>query len=81
MNWKQSCISKVDERSLATQLKEYLVANELLPRCQSAYRKKNSTETAMLPVWSDILTAADNRQVTLLSLLDFSAACDCDVTL
>ena len=35
------------------------------------------TETAMLRVWSDILMAADRRQVTLLSLLDMSAAFDC----
>ena len=31
----------------------------------------------MLRVWSDILTAADSRQVTLLRLLDLSAAFDC----
>jgi len=31
----------------------------------------------MLRVWSDILTAADQRHVTLLGLLDMSAAFDC----
>jgi len=31
----------------------------------------------MLRVWSDILTVADRRQVTLLGLLDLSAAFDC----
>ena len=31
----------------------------------------------MLPVWSDILTAADRHQVTLLGLLDLSAVFDC----
>ena len=31
----------------------------------------------MQRVWSDILVAADDRQVTLLGLLDFSAAFDC----
>ena len=31
----------------------------------------------MLRVWSDMLNAADTRQVTLLSLLDLSAAFDC----
>ena len=31
----------------------------------------------MLRVWSDILMAADQRQVTLLALLDMSAAFDC----
>ena len=32
---------------------------------------------AMPMVWSDILMAADNQQVTLLALLDLSAAFDC----
>ena len=31
----------------------------------------------MLQVWSDFLKAADGRHVTLLSLLDMSAAFDC----
>ena len=32
----------------------------------------------MLKVWSDALVAADQRQVTLLALLDLSSAFDCD---
>jgi hypothetical protein len=31
----------------------------------------------MLRVWSDILQAADTKQVTLLGMLDLSAAFDC----
>jgi len=58
-------VSKVTERAVASQLNEYLVANDLLPRYQSAYRKRHSTESAMLRVWSDILMAADGRQVTV----------------
>ena len=50
-----SYISKVVERAVAIQLNDYLVANDLLPRVQSAYRKRHSTETALLRVWSDIL--------------------------
>jgi len=71
-----SYISKVVERAVAIQLND-LVANDLLPRVQSAYRKRHSIETALLRVWSDILTAADRRQVKLLGLLDMSAAFDC----
>jgi exonuclease III len=70
-------MSKVVERAVALQLHEYLAANDLLPHNQSAYRKKHSTETAMLRVWSDILQAADTKQVTLLGMLDLSAAFDC----
>jgi len=68
---------KVAERVVTEQLNEYLLTNDLMPRYQSAYRKKHSTETALLRVWSDMLNAADTRQVTLLSLLDLSAAFDC----
>jgi len=38
-----------------------------MPKLQSAYRRHHSTETAVLPVLSDILTAMDNQQVTLLA--------------
>ena len=48
-----------------------------MPKLQSAYRKHHSTETAVLRVLSDILTAIDKQQVTLLALLDLSAAFDC----
>ena len=49
-----SYISKVVERAVAIRLNDYLVANDLLPRVQSAYRKRHSTETTLLRVWSDI---------------------------
>jgi len=70
-------MSKVVERAVAEQLNSYLTDNKLLPRNQSAYRRHHSTETALLRVWSDFLTAADSRRVTLLSLIDLSAAFDC----
>jgi len=72
-----SFASKLVERAVAIRLHSYLSSNDLLPSCQSAYRKHYSTETAMLRVWSDILMAADQHQVTLLALLDMSAAFDC----
>ena len=56
-----SFMSKVVERAVANQLTEYLSANNLLPCFLSVYRKKHSTETAMLRVVSDTLMAADER--------------------
>ena len=47
-----------------------------MPPLQSAYRPGHSTETALLKVISDIIDAADGKMVTLLSLLDMSAAFD-----
>ena len=53
-----------------------LNTTELWPRFQSAYRACHSTETALLRVLNDLLTASDGGQVSLLSLLDLSTAFD-----
>ena len=47
-----------------------------MPPLQSAYRSGHLTETALIKVISDIINAADDQQVTLLGLLDMSAAFD-----
>ena len=56
---------------------DYLETNGLLPLLQSAYRSHHSTETVLLKVLSDVLTVVDDKKVTLLALLDLSAAFDC----
>ena len=71
-----SFISKLLERCVNDQLNGHLDANGLLPEEQSAYRSHHSTETAVLKVMSDAYSAADLKQVTLLCLLDLSAAFD-----
>ena len=43
---------------------------------QSGFRRYHSTETAVLRVLSDIYSAIDQDQVSLLALLDVSAAFD-----
>ena len=43
---------------------------------QSAYRYGHSTETALLKVQNDILRAMDSKKVTVILLLDLSAAFD-----
>ena len=55
----------------------HLGTNQLLPEHQSAYRRSQSTETALLKVTSDVLLAADRGMITLLGMLDLSAAFDC----
>jgi len=62
------------ERSACDQLNAHFQRHGLLPEHQSAYRRCHSTETAMLKVPSDAYVAADAGHVTLLSLLDLSAA-------
>jgi hypothetical protein len=48
----------------------------LLPPTQSAYRANHSTETALVRVHNDIITAIDHGDVGALVLLDLSAAFD-----
>ena len=55
----------------------HLQTNGLMPKHQSAYRRGHSTETALLKVMSDALLAADQGKLTLLGMLDLSAAFDC----
>jgi len=69
-------LSKVLERLVAKQLLSHLDEFKLLPDLQSAYRAYHSTETAVLKVLSDILTAVDNGDLAMLALLDLSAAFD-----
>ena len=69
-------MSKLIERMVYRQITTYLEANHLLPKFQSGFRARHSTETAVLKVLSDIFTATDQGSVGLLGLLDMSAAFD-----
>lgn len=45
-----------------------------MPKHQSAYRQGHSTEMAFLKIFNDIVDATANAELSLLWLLDFSAA-------
>ena len=70
-----SFLSKLLERVICKQTTDYLIEHKLL-EIQSAYRRGHSTETAVLKVFSDIIDAIKKGQLSLLSLLDLSAAFD-----
>ena len=61
---------------LIDQTHAHLASHGLYPPFQSAYHKCHSTETALLKVQNDILMNLDSQCVTLLVLLDLSAAFD-----
>ena len=67
-------ISKLTERAVFDQLQTHMLDHALYPVLQSAYRKSHSTETALIKVQNDILMKMDHQHVTLLVLLDLSAA-------
>ena len=68
--------SKITEKSVAIQLQDHMTANNLFPVLQSAYRQNHSTETVLLKVKNDLLLNMDKGHVTLLVMLDLSAAFD-----
>ena len=69
-------ISKLTEKAVAMQINDHMLRNNLYPELQSAYRKHHSTEIALLKVKNDLLMSMDKGHVTLLVLLDLSAAFD-----
>nr|CAH7732385.1 unnamed protein product [Callosobruchus chinensis] len=69
-------LSKVLERAISSQLTEFLEVSAILPSHQSGFRKGHSTTTALARVCDDILRGMDNKQATVLVLLDFSKAFD-----
>ena len=71
-----SFISKVIEKVVASRVLDHMKENNLLDQMQSAYRSGHSTETALLRVHNDIVSAIDKGHGVFLILLDLSAAFD-----
>ena len=69
-------LSKILERVVLSQLKGHLLKYNLLDSHQSAYREFHNTETALLKVHNDLLYATDKNEISILALLDLSAAFD-----
>ena len=72
-------LSKVIKTCVLSLMYSYLLQNDLFPTIgtiQSAYRKDNSTETALLRIINDILQAFEKHEDIILVLLDLSAAFD-----
>ena len=76
-------ISKILEKTVASQLHSHLSHNNLYDQFQSGFRPLHSTETALIKITDDLLMAADSGLLTILILLDLSSAFDtlCHTTL
>ena len=69
-------LGKIIERVVLTRLSQHLESNGLNELYQSAYKPNHSTESTLLRVQNDILTALDDKKCIVLVLLDLSAAFD-----
>ena len=69
-------LSKLIEKVISSRILTHIADNDLIHKFQAAYRCGHSTETALLRVYSDIVTMAGKGNESYLVLLDLSAAFD-----
>ena len=69
-------ISKVLEKIVSVQINSFLKENNILEKFQSGFRTCHSTETALTKVISDLRLNLGANKVSILVLLDLSAAFD-----
>ena len=69
-------ISKIVEKVTLDQFTQHCNTNRLLPDYQSAYRQHHSCETSLVKLVNDILWAMEKQLITVVVILDLSAAFD-----
>ena len=73
---KPNLDGKTIERVVSSRISDHVRANNLSDTFQSAYKPFHGTETALLRINNDILSAMDDDKITALVLLYLSAAFD-----
>ena len=71
-----SFLGKLIESAVIKQYLQHLYSNNLDDKRQSAYKPFHSTETLLTKIHNDIMLSMGNQEVTMLVMLDLSAAFD-----
>ena len=71
-----SFVSKIIEKVVASRLIDHMSLNGLDDAMQSAYKKFHSTESALINIFDDVLSALDLKKLAMLIMQDLSAAFD-----
>ncbi len=69
-------LSKICDKVVLSQFKEYLIKRNLLSKHQSGNRENHSTETLHVAVTDSLLEAMDNKQLSIVVFIDLSKAFD-----
>ena len=67
-------IAKIIEKVILNQLSNFVTSSGLLDKFQAGFRTHHSTERALIKVLNDIRQNTDSDKITVLVLLDLSAA-------
>ena len=69
-------VVKIIENVIASKIMNHLEKNSLLDPYQFAYKRDHSCETVILSVLNDVYSAIDTKKISIVVLLDMSAAFD-----
>ena len=69
-------LSKIMEKLVDEQITDYLKNNNLQEVFQSGYKANHSVETTLLSMLNDVYVSKEKNKVTMLILIDLSAAFD-----
>ena len=71
-----NCLSRLPEKVVVNHLNSHINSSKLSNLYRSTYKIFHSNEAALLKIHKDVLSSTDDFKLTVLTLLDLSAAFD-----